>query len=137
MPPLACLLSKLHAAALVLSLLERNNEAEERADQKIASIYDGVERNIYAFLAATMVAIVLTSSYLTYSNRQIFEKLESLVATEPGACSAVNHRARRGACAPFPGNCTTNSDRFSRPSLPCWRARSGKACRPIRRFAPS
>lgn len=66
------------AAALVLSLLERNNEAEERADLKIASIYDGVERNIYAFLAATMVAIVVTSSYLTYSNRQIFEKLESL-----------------------------------------------------------
>src|SRR3954453_21863402 len=66
------------AAALVLSLLERNNESEERADQKIASIYDGVERNIYAFLAATMIAIVLTSSYLTYSNRQIFEKLESL-----------------------------------------------------------
>jgi signal transduction histidine kinase len=63
---------------MVLSLLERNNESEERADQKIASIYDGVERNIYAFLAATMVAIVLTSSYLTYSNRQIFEKLESL-----------------------------------------------------------
>jgi signal transduction histidine kinase len=67
-----------NAAGLVLSLLERNNEAEERADQKIASIYDGVERNIYAFLAATMVAIVLTSSYLTYSNRQIFEKVESL-----------------------------------------------------------
>src|SRR3954452_19750317 len=66
------------AAAMVLSLLERNNEAEERADQKIASIYDGVEGNIYAFLAATMVAIVLTSSYLTYSNRQIFDKLESL-----------------------------------------------------------
>ena len=66
------------AAALVLSLLERNNEAEERADLKIASIYDGVERNIYAFLAATMVAIVVTSSYLTYSNRQIFEKVESL-----------------------------------------------------------
>src|SRR4051794_23613430 len=66
------------AAAMVLSLLERNNESEERADQKIASIYDGVERNIYAFLAATMVAIVLTSSYLIYSNRQIFEKVESL-----------------------------------------------------------
>jgi signal transduction histidine kinase len=66
------------AAALVLSLLERNNEAEERADLKVASIYDGVERNIYAFLAATMVAIVLTSSYLIYSNRQIFEKVESL-----------------------------------------------------------
>lgn len=66
------------SAALVLSLLERNNEAEERADEKIASIYNGVERNIYAFLAATMLAIVLTSSYLTYSNRRIFGRLESL-----------------------------------------------------------
>lgn len=62
----------------VLHLLERNNEAEERADKKIASIYDGTERNIYFFVAAMIVAIVVTSSYLTYSNRQIFYKLESL-----------------------------------------------------------
>jgi signal transduction histidine kinase len=65
-------------ASLVLHLLERNNEAEERADEKISTIYDRVGRNIYAFLAATMIAIVLTSSYLTYSNRQIFERMESL-----------------------------------------------------------
>lgn len=65
-------------ATLVLHLLERNNEAEERANEKISTIYDRVGRNIYAFLAATMIAIVLTSSYLTYSNRQIFEKMESL-----------------------------------------------------------
>lgn len=65
-------------STLVLHLLERNNEAEERADQKIASIYNGTERNIYLFLAAMMIAIVITSSYLTYSNRQIFYKLESL-----------------------------------------------------------
>ena len=65
-------------SALVLHLLERNNEAEERADKKIAAIYDGTERNIYLFLAAAMIAIVTTSSYLTYSNRQIFYKLESL-----------------------------------------------------------
>lgn len=65
-------------AQLVLALLERNNESEERADQKIASIYDGVEKNIYAFLAATIVTIVLTSSYLTYSNRKIFSRLQSL-----------------------------------------------------------
>lgn len=65
-------------STLVLHLLERNNEAEERADKKIAAIYDGTERNIYLFLAAMMIAIVVTSSYLTYSNRQIFYKLESL-----------------------------------------------------------
>ncbi len=65
-------------ATQVSHLLERNNQTEERADQKIASIYDGVERDIYAFLAATMVAIVVTSLYLIYSNRKIFYKLESL-----------------------------------------------------------
>jgi signal transduction histidine kinase len=65
-------------ALRVAQLLERNNEAEARADQKVASIYDGVERDIYAFLAATIVAILLTSLYLIYSNRQIFAKLESL-----------------------------------------------------------
>ena len=65
-------------SALVLHLLERNNEAEERADKKIAAIYDGTERNIYIFLAAVIFAIVMTSSYLTYSNRQIFYKLEHL-----------------------------------------------------------
>lgn len=64
--------------SLVLHLLERNNEAEEAADQKIASIYRRVERDIYVFVAAMMIAIVVTSSYLIYSNRQIFNRLESL-----------------------------------------------------------
>jgi signal transduction histidine kinase len=59
-------------------LLERNNEAEERADAQIASIYRGVERNIYWFLAAVLLAIVATSLYLIYSNRRIFEAMESL-----------------------------------------------------------
>jgi signal transduction histidine kinase len=65
-------------ASLVLHLLERNNEAEEAADQKIASIYQRVERDIYLFVAAMMIAIAVTSSYLIYSNRQIFNRLESL-----------------------------------------------------------
>jgi signal transduction histidine kinase len=65
-------------ATRVSQLLERNNEAEERADQKVAAIYDGVGRDIYAFLAATIVAILVTSLYLIYSNREIFEKIESL-----------------------------------------------------------
>ncbi len=65
-------------ASLVLTLLERNNESEERADQKVASIYDGVEKNIYASLAGTILTIALTSSYLTYSNRRMFTRLQSL-----------------------------------------------------------
>jgi signal transduction histidine kinase len=65
-------------AARVSGLLERNNEAEERADIKVASIYEGVEGDIYAFLAATMIAIAATSLYLIYSNRQMFEQIQSL-----------------------------------------------------------
>jgi signal transduction histidine kinase len=65
-------------AARVSHLLERNNEAERWADQKVASIYEGVERDLYAFLAATIVAIVLTSLYLIYSNRRTFERMDSL-----------------------------------------------------------
>ncbi len=60
------------------TLLEGNNEAEERADVKIAAIYDGAERDTYVFLTAIMAAILITSLYLTYSNRRLFEKLESM-----------------------------------------------------------
>jgi signal transduction histidine kinase len=65
-------------AARVSKLLERNNEAEEWADQKVAVIYDRVGRDIYAFLTATILAILVTSLYLIYSNREIFDKMESL-----------------------------------------------------------
>jgi signal transduction histidine kinase len=65
-------------ALRVSKLLEGNNEAEERADQKVALIYDRVGRDIYAFLTATILAILVTSLYLIYSNREIFEKMESL-----------------------------------------------------------
>ena len=65
-------------ASRVSHILERNNVAEEQADRKVAAIYDGVERDVYAFLAATILAILITSLYLIYSNRRIFEQLESL-----------------------------------------------------------
>jgi signal transduction histidine kinase len=65
-------------ASLVSTLLEKNTVDEERTDLKVASIYVGVERDIYAFLSATIFAIAATSLYLIYSNRKIFEKLESL-----------------------------------------------------------
>jgi signal transduction histidine kinase len=62
----------------VSRLLVENNEGEEQAAARIAQIYDGVQRQLYIFLAATLVAIVLTSLYLIRSNRQIFARLAEL-----------------------------------------------------------
>lgn len=62
----------------VSRLLVENNEAEEQAAARIAQIYDGVQRQLYLFLAATLVAIVFTSLYLIRSNRQIFARLAEL-----------------------------------------------------------
>ena len=62
----------------VSRLLVENNEGEELAAARIAQIYDGVQRQLYLFLAATLIAIVLTSLYLIRSNRQIFARLAEL-----------------------------------------------------------
>jgi len=65
-------------SAAVSRLLVQNNEGEEQAAQQIAQIYDGVQRQLYLLLGATLVAIVLTSLYLIRSNRQIFARIELL-----------------------------------------------------------
>jgi signal transduction histidine kinase len=62
----------------VSRLLVENNEGEEQAAASIAKIYDGVQRQLYLFLAATLIAIVLTSLYLIRSNRQLFARLADL-----------------------------------------------------------
>jgi signal transduction histidine kinase len=62
----------------VSRLLVENNEGEEQAASRIAQIYDGVQRQLYIFLGATLVAIVLTSLYLIRSNRQVFARLAEL-----------------------------------------------------------
>jgi signal transduction histidine kinase len=62
----------------VSRLLVENNEGEEQAATSIANIYDGVQRQLYIFLAATLIAIVLTSLYLIRSNREIFARLADL-----------------------------------------------------------
>jgi signal transduction histidine kinase len=62
----------------VARLLVQNNESEEQAAQQIGSIYDRVQRQVYIFLIAILVAIVLTSLYLIRSNRQLFARLASL-----------------------------------------------------------
>jgi signal transduction histidine kinase len=62
----------------VSRLLVENNVGEEQAAASIAQIYDGVQRQLYLFLAAMLVTIVLTSLYLIRSNRQIFARLAEL-----------------------------------------------------------
>jgi len=62
----------------VARLLVQNNESEEQAAQQIARIYDGVERQVYWFLAATLAAIFLTGIYVIHSNRQLFVQLAAL-----------------------------------------------------------
>ena len=65
-------------AALTSRLLTKNNEAEEQAAAKVAAIYAGVERNVYAFLVAMLLTIAGTSLYVIYSNRRLFEKIETM-----------------------------------------------------------
>jgi signal transduction histidine kinase len=62
----------------VSRLLVQNNEGEEQAAGRIANIYNGVQRQLYLFLGATLIAIVLTSLYLIHTNRIIFARLAAL-----------------------------------------------------------
>lgn len=62
----------------VSRLLVQNNEAEQQAASRIAQIYGGVQRQVFLFLGATLIAIVLTSLYLIRSNRRIFAQLATL-----------------------------------------------------------
>jgi signal transduction histidine kinase len=62
----------------VARLLVQNNESEEQANQQIRQIYDRVQRQVYIFLGATLAAILLTSLYLIYANRQLFAQLAAL-----------------------------------------------------------
>ena len=62
----------------VARLLVENNEVEQEAAVRIQGIYLGVERNVYIFLAAMLVAIFLTTLYLIYSNRRLFQHLAAL-----------------------------------------------------------
>jgi hypothetical protein len=52
----------------VSRLLVENNEGEQEAAAQIEAIYNRVQRQVYLFLAATLVAIVSTSLYLIRTN---------------------------------------------------------------------
>ncbi len=65
-------------SSAVSRLLVQNNEGEEQAALRIADIYTRVQRQLYYFLAAILLAIVVTSLYLIRYNRRIFAHVAEL-----------------------------------------------------------
>ena len=62
----------------VARLLVQNSENEEQAGQRIVQIYDRVQRQVYVFLIATLLAILLTSLSLIRWNRRLFARMAEL-----------------------------------------------------------
>jgi signal transduction histidine kinase len=62
----------------VARLLVANNTSEQTAAAQTRELYSGVERNVYIFLAAMLVVIVLTSLYLVQYNRRLFQQIADL-----------------------------------------------------------
>ena len=62
----------------VARLLVQNSENEEQAAQRIVQIYDRVQLQVYIFLAATLLAILLSSLSIIRWNRRLFARLEEI-----------------------------------------------------------
>ena len=62
----------------VARLLVQNTENEEQAAQRIVHIYDRVQRQVYVFLAATLLAILLSSLSIIRWNRRLFAQLAEI-----------------------------------------------------------
>jgi signal transduction histidine kinase len=62
----------------VARLLVQNSENEEQAAQRIVQIYDRVQRQVYVFLIATLLAILLTGLSLIRWNRHLFAQMAEL-----------------------------------------------------------
>ena len=62
----------------VARLLVQNNESEHAAASRTQDIHARVERNLYFFVAAMLILIVLTSLYLVQYNRRVFEQVALL-----------------------------------------------------------
>jgi signal transduction histidine kinase len=64
----------------VARFLVQNSESEQQAGQRIVQIYDRVQRQVYFFLAATLLAIILTGLSLVRWNRRLFARLAEISA---------------------------------------------------------
>ena len=64
----------------VARLLVQNNETEQQAAARIHGVYAGVERNVYWFVAAMLVLILLAGLYVAQYNRRMFQEVAVLSA---------------------------------------------------------
>jgi len=62
----------------VARFLVQNSENEEQAGQRIVQIYDRVQKQVYLFLAATLLAILLNGLSLIRWNRRLFARLAEI-----------------------------------------------------------
>jgi signal transduction histidine kinase len=62
----------------VARLLVQNSENEELAAQRVVEIYGRVQWHVYAFLGATLAAILLTGFSMIRWNRQLFARMAEL-----------------------------------------------------------
>jgi signal transduction histidine kinase len=62
----------------VSRLLVENNTRDEEAAQSVQAIYDQVQRQVYWFFTATLIAILATSFYVMRANRRLFAELALL-----------------------------------------------------------
>jgi signal transduction histidine kinase len=62
----------------VARFLVQNSENEEQAGQRIVQIYDRVQRQVYVFLAATLLAILLNGLSLIRWTRRLFARLAEI-----------------------------------------------------------
>jgi signal transduction histidine kinase len=62
----------------VARLLVQDSENEQQAAEHVLQIYDRVQRQVYAFLAGTLVAILLTGFSMIRWNRRLFARMAEL-----------------------------------------------------------
>jgi signal transduction histidine kinase len=65
-------------SADVARLLVANNASEQAAALRTQELYAGVERNVYVFLAAMLVVVVITGLYLVQYVRRLFRQVADL-----------------------------------------------------------
>jgi signal transduction histidine kinase len=62
----------------VSRFLVQNHESDEQAVAGTRRIHDQVERNLYIFLAATLISLAAVSTYLINYNRRVFDRVSAL-----------------------------------------------------------
>lgn len=62
----------------VSRFLVQNNESDEQAMARTQTIHAGVERNLYVFMAAILLALAGVSVYLIIYNRRVFDRVNAL-----------------------------------------------------------